>query len=189
MLTFLAAALLILLSPGPTNTLMSLAGAQGGPRRAAALVPFEVAGYLVTIVPLLALGEALARQGPAVTVALRLVMAGWVLFPASRLWTAAPGASALGAVTGRRIFATTLLNPKSLVFALVLLPAPEPAEIARRLIALAALVAAVGLGWGWGGSALAAGDRDGRRRRAIQRLASLWLAAIALALLGQAARA
>ncbi|EMR4172488.1 LysE family translocator, partial [Pseudomonas aeruginosa] len=39
----------ILLTPGPTNTLLAAAGLAQGFRRAAPLVGFELAGYLVGI--------------------------------------------------------------------------------------------------------------------------------------------
>ena len=39
----------ILFTPGPTNTLLATAGLQSGWLRAAKLIPFELAGYVVAI--------------------------------------------------------------------------------------------------------------------------------------------
>ncbi len=41
------ALLVLLLTPGPTNTLMALAGAERGWTRALRLIPAELAGYLL----------------------------------------------------------------------------------------------------------------------------------------------
>jgi threonine/homoserine/homoserine lactone efflux protein len=46
------AVLVLLLTPGPTNSLMLLAGAERGLTGALRLIPAEVAGYLLTVLPL-----------------------------------------------------------------------------------------------------------------------------------------
>lgn len=61
---FLSAVLALLATPGPTNTLMALAGAEGGVGRVARLLPAELAGHLTTILPLVWLGGALNGLGP-----------------------------------------------------------------------------------------------------------------------------
>ena len=45
--SFLAIVVTILLTPGPTNTLLATAGSSGGLRSSATLVPLECLGYLV----------------------------------------------------------------------------------------------------------------------------------------------
>ena len=46
------ALLALLLTPGPTNTLMALAGAERGLGGAARLIPAEIAAYLAVTLPL-----------------------------------------------------------------------------------------------------------------------------------------
>jgi threonine/homoserine/homoserine lactone efflux protein len=51
------AILALLLTPGPTNSLMLLAGAERGLLRASRLIPAELMGYLTTVVPLALVGQ------------------------------------------------------------------------------------------------------------------------------------
>src|SRR6478752_3236474 len=46
---FVLSVIALLAVPGPTNTLLATAGGLGGVRRAIALIPAEVAGYLLAI--------------------------------------------------------------------------------------------------------------------------------------------
>lgn len=189
MIAFATASLLLLLSPGPTNTLMALAGTQGGLRRVYGLVAAEIAGYLFAILPLLTIGGAIDHRWPDLTFALKLTMAGWILFLAIRLWTAPANPGGAGQIRARRIFVTTMLNPKALVFALILLPAGRASEIAPRLGLLVLLIAGVALAWGSCGAALCAGAAGGRRRVAVQRAASIWLAMLSAMLVTQVSQA
>lgn len=52
----------LLLTPGPTNTLMLMAGAERGLARALWLIPVELAAYLAVVLPLALLAEGLAAQ-------------------------------------------------------------------------------------------------------------------------------
>src|SRR5690349_10672870 len=49
MLLFVLGVSVVLIVPGPTNTLLAVAGLQQGMRRAARLAGVELAGYLVSI--------------------------------------------------------------------------------------------------------------------------------------------
>jgi threonine/homoserine/homoserine lactone efflux protein len=119
---FVIAVLLLLLTPGPTNTLLAIAGASGGLRRSLPLVAAELTGYLTTIVPLVTFaGPWLAGQ-PAVALAVKLVAAVWVLLLAVRLWNHAPQMAGRSLVTFRRVYTTTALNPKGLIVGLALIP-------------------------------------------------------------------
>ena len=62
-LTF--AILALLLTPGPTNTLVALAASATGWGRALRLLPYEIAAYLLVTLPLALLG-ALALEAVAV---------------------------------------------------------------------------------------------------------------------------
>lgn len=138
---FISAVLALLLAPGPTNTLTGLAGAQGGLARVLRLIPAELGGYLTTILPLALAGAELFGHWPAAAAALKLAAAVWVLFLAVRLWGVRSGEGQMALVDARRIYVTTMLNPKALIFGLVLLPAPQAAEFPARLAIFILLVA------------------------------------------------
>lgn len=179
---FASAVLALLLAPGPTNTLMCVAGAEGGMRRVVRFIPAELSGYLLTILPLAWLGAELLARWPALAVGLKLVAACWVMVLAVRLWGRAAGAEGGGQVSARRIWLTTLLNPKALVFGLVLLPHPGAAAFWPQLGLFCLLVAAVALVWGAAGRLTQSGGNGLERLHLVQRAASVWLTVVAVTL-------
>lgn len=138
-------AAVILLSPGPTNTLLLASATRIGIFRSMPLLSAELGGYLIAILTIEAvLGDALRASALAMTV-LRVISAAYLLFLAVRTWTArAAGTAAL--VSWPQVFVTTVFNPKALLFAAILLPLPAPQQ-ARFLWEFAALVPLVGALW------------------------------------------
>lgn len=179
---FLSAILALLLAPGPTNTLMGLAGAQRGLRGVVRLLPAELAGYLAVILPLSVAGAGVLARWPALGLGVKAAAAVWVLALALRLWGRG-GAPVAATVTARQIFLTTVLNPKALIFGLVLLPAPHDPAFAPRLALFGLAVAGAALVWGMAGQLVQTGAAGPARLMRVQRLASVWLAAIAVTLL------
>ncbi|SFG05689.1 Threonine/homoserine/homoserine lactone efflux protein [Novosphingobium sp. CF614] len=186
---FFCSILALLVAPGPTNTLMGLAGAQGGPRRMAWLIPAELLGYLTTIVPLAYLGPATLGRWPVAAIGVKVVAAMWILFLAARLWRMPGQAGHGGEISARKLYLTTVLNPKALIFGLVLLPPVGDAGFAPKLAVFMLTVVAVAMGWNLAGSMTRAGAGHPRRLQAVQRIASLWLATVSVALLGAMLRA
>ncbi len=186
--TFLSAVLALLLAPGPTNTLMALAGAQRGMGRVLRLMPAELGGYLTTILPLTWAGAEVLHRWPAAAAGLKLAAAAWVMVLAAKLW-GLRGADEAGAEVGaRRVWLTTVLNPKALIFGLVLLPAPSAADYLPKLALFMALVLGVATLWGGAGTLTRAGG-GAHRQQAIRRAASVWLAFVALTLVTGVIRA
>lgn len=174
---FVFAVLALLLAPGPTNTLIAVAGAQGGVGRAARLLPAELGGYLAAILPLAIVGAEVLQRFPAAGVALKLSAAVWVMLLALRLWGIG-GAAAAAEVGARRVFVTTLLNPKAVIFALILLPPPADPQFFPRLALFCLTVACVALLWGAAGAL----TQGGGRIRVVERIASVWLALVSVTL-------
>ena len=105
----------------------------------------ELVGYNVAIATFRAtLGTVVNQAGVAQTL-LKWAIAAYLVFLAIRLWRFSPtdGASAF---TIRRVFLTTLLNPKGLIFALFIFP-PQPTPIAVYTAAFSMMVVAVGTLW------------------------------------------
>ncbi len=186
---FFSAVLALLLAPGPTNTLMGIAGARGGLGAATRLLPAELAGYLTTILPLTWLGAELLARIPSASVALKVLAAAWVMFLAVKLWRMPGDAGQGSGVTARRVYLTTVLNPKALIFGLVLLPAPADNQFLPRLAMFCLMVMAVAMLWGGFGQLTQAGESGSRRLVIVQRLASIWLAIVSVTLISGVLRA
>ncbi|MFY8099268.1 MAG: hypothetical protein ACOVOA_04835, partial [Allorhizobium sp.] len=84
---FALAVLLLLLTPGPTNTLLAVSGAARGLKASLPLIGAELGGYLTTIVPLVFLAAPLLADQPVAAVVIKLASTLWVLLLAARLWT------------------------------------------------------------------------------------------------------
>ncbi|QDA36902.1 hypothetical protein E4191_22915 (plasmid) [Paracoccus liaowanqingii] len=179
---FFFAALALLLVPGPTNTLMGVAGANGGLRHVVRLMPAEIAGYLTTILPLAVVGNELLARVPGYGVALKLVAVVWIMVLAVRLWDAQAGGGQGDAVSAKRIFLTTALNPKALIFALVLLPAVGDLAFALHLILFCVLVAFAALVWGSVGALTRRPGAGAIWAQRLQRVAAVWLAVVSVSL-------
>ncbi len=179
---YLFAVLALLLAPGPTNTLMGVAGAQRGIGRVVRLLPAELAGYLTSIVPLVWIGAEVLERFPSAATVLELAAAAWVMLLAIRLW-GLPGEEGGSEVTAARVYVTTMLNPKALVFGLVLLPTPAEPEFAGRLALFCLSVACVALLWGAAGALSRSHANGGFRLKVVQRIASVWLGIVSVTLL------
>lgn len=148
-LTFLIAAYALLMMPGPTNTLLATAGASVGISRSLHLLGAELCGYLVAITLLrLVLGPIVAEI-PVAGVVLRLAVTFYVLHLASMLWRGRPQERRDAApVRFGHVLLTTLLNPKAIIFAFVLLPLPAGMlELAPWLALLALQIVTAGIAW------------------------------------------
>lgn len=180
---FSAAVFVLLVTPGPTNTLLMIGGGERGWTRALRLIPWEVAGYLTTVLPLALAGNALLDSLPGLRAGVALVAGLWVAYLAVKLWHLPKVSAHKSAVTGRVVFTTTLLNPKALIFGLVLLPHPD--HLALNLAIFTGQILIVAAGWAALGAGLARGG-NGRRRDLMpvfRRVAAVWLAFISVTLI------
>lgn len=190
LIEFLVAVFVLLVTPGPTNTLLLIGGSERGLTRALRLIPFEIAGYLTTVVPLALAGNALLDSLPGLRAAVALVAGLWVAWLAVKLWRLPATTASSVTVTGRTVFTTTLLNPKALIFGLVLLPHPD--HLALNLTVFVGQILVVATGWAALGAALGAGlgpsgpkaARPGRDMLSLlRRAAAVWLAFISVTLI------
>jgi threonine/homoserine/homoserine lactone efflux protein len=144
-LAFLTAVVVILITPGPTNTLLMAAGALAGVRRSIALLAAEIGGYLSAILPIgFLLGPWIART-PRFAAALKIMSAIYLLTLAARTWRGRREVSA-GAPSFWRVLLTTFLNPKALIFALMIIPMSDPNAM-LYVATFAAIVPTIGCLW------------------------------------------
>ena len=175
------AILALLLTPGPTNTLMAMAGATQGWRGALRLLPAEIGAYLLVTLPLALFGTGLMAHFPLVKPLVTFAAGLWVMVLALRLWRL-PDQPSQTAVTQASLFVTTLLNPKGLMIGLILLPGPSLAANTGLFVLLIAAVACL---WAGLGACLARRDTcpAGQTPPVLRRVAGLWLAALSLGLI------
>jgi threonine/homoserine/homoserine lactone efflux protein len=154
-LAFFLACAAVLFVPGPTNTLLATSGAAGGFRRSILLPIAELSGYTIAIWTLALLVGPLVNGSPVLSVVLRLACGAYLVWSAIHLWR--EGASALTStepVSLGRVFVTTLLNPKAILFALVIIPylgerkfaAAAPYLIGHALMTMTASVCWISFG-------------------------------------------
>ncbi len=172
-LTFTLLALLA--SPGPTNALLAMAGAQGA--RGPALPLLVLAGYAAAVLPLALWGGPWLTELPALRHGLTLSAAVWVGLLAVRLWRADRFAIT-ARVTPLQIVLTTAMNPKALVIGLVLLPAGPGLPLGLGLFA--GLVLAISALWLRLGANL-----PHRARPLVNRGGAAWLGLLSVLLLGR----
>jgi threonine/homoserine/homoserine lactone efflux protein len=187
-LAFILAVLGLLATPGPTNTLLAASGAAVGVRRSLGLIPAEVSGYLCSILALALVLGPVAQNWPLFGSALRVCCGMWLAFLAWRHWTAAVHGVEARSVPFSRVFVTTLLNPKGLIFAFAIIPWLAAGDLVGALpylIGLVGLIVAVGIAWIGIGAALVAA---GARHRWVQRVSAAVLGGFALVVSGSAFR-
>ncbi|MCV3736673.1 threonine transporter [Rhizobium sp. TRM96647] len=159
MIAFVLTSSVILLTPGPTNTVLAASGAAFGLSRARLLPLAEAAGYALAI-SFFAVFAALVKDLWWALPALKIVAACWLAYSAVRLWITSPeikGAVRRGAFA--RVFLTTLVNPKAMIVGTMMIPQSSPDEMAWRISIFIALSSLAGLGWVALGAALPGGIR------------------------------
>jgi len=180
-LVFLLSVALILATPGPTNTLLAVAGLGLGWRRALPLLLAELAGYLISISVWGLLLAPLQAQHPWVATVVRVTSAGYLAYTAVKVWRDARllHSGQQRTITSRMLLAATLLNPKGLLFALVVFPAQAFQALqayAVSMVSFSCLLVPIGALW------IGVGHALGQRRwrlvspRKVQRLGSVAIA-------------
>ncbi|MDB5585205.1 MAG: LysE type translocator [Devosia sp.] len=120
---FILAVLALLAVPGPTNTLMAAAGASRGLVRSLPFLAGELGGYLIAITFWTEVVGAVATSQPMVPVIAKFIAAAFLVWSGWKLWSAAGRVDLKQrGITLSRVFATTLINPKGLVFAFAIFP-------------------------------------------------------------------
>lgn len=185
---FALAALALLLTPGPTNTLLGTGGALAGARRALPLVAAELLGYICAISALQLLVGPLYEQLGQLRFGLRLISAVYLAFLAFHLWGRGQPAETR-TITFAKVFTATLVNPKAMVFAFIIIPCSwNDPRFGLYAAILAGLIAGAGTAWVLAGGLL---YRNGGQRAAkiVRRVSSLAMASFsAIVLTGVAIR-
>lgn len=144
---FVAASLVILLTPGPTNTILVASGAAIGVRRGLIMPLAEAIGYMISI-SLYVVSAQSIHDSPTVLFLVKIIASVWLMYAALRLWKLSLEVHFQSMVAVfLRILITTMLNPKAMFVGVVLIPA-ETTGHAHLWIATYALMSIfAGTGW------------------------------------------
>lgn len=177
---FLTLVATILLTPGPTNTLLAASGVQIGFRRSIVLIPAEAAGYFCAITLWGSVLSVLAQQWPALPSILKLISVSYILWLAIKLWKTSniKELSQQESIGARQLFLATFLNPKALLFALTIFPAATWSNLHNYLLVMLAflgLLIPIASLWVLFGHLLNTGHIKWLTQHGLQRTASLVL--------------
>jgi len=154
------------------------------------LVAAEMLGYLISITTLSLLIGPLVRASHTFDIVLRALCALFLFYSAWKLWR--EGAAAISSeapVSFRRVFVATLLNPKGVVFAFVIVPHLShgaPMLALSYMTGLLGLICLVGGAWIAGGAVLRAGASGALGAGLARRAGALVLCVFAAIISGSA---
>jgi threonine/homoserine/homoserine lactone efflux protein len=143
---------LVLMMPGPTNTLLLSSGLKVGVRRTLPLVAAEALGYISAISLWGFFLLSFAVGAPWLLNAVKLLCSGYILWLAIKMWTQSRALDerTAGPVSVREIFMVTVVNPKALLFASTLFPLEAFQSVeyfAWALSAFLLILTPIGIAW------------------------------------------
>ncbi|ENH4708771.1 LysE family transporter [Salmonella enterica] len=113
--------ILLLIMPGPTNTLLLLSGYTCGIRYSIKMILAEWSGYMLAISFWGGMTGFLVREGSVFLTTIKLLSATYIAFLAVKVWRFSLKDKP-EKITAKTVFITTLLNPKSFVLAIYVVP-------------------------------------------------------------------
>lgn len=121
---------MLLAIPGPTNTLLFIAGATSGFGRASRLIIAEVIGYSLAVSAWGMSMALLAGHLPGVVSTVKVIGAVYIFWLSLRIWAFKHRPVSENVVTVRNVVVTTLFNPKSFILATYIFPQMAFSELA-----------------------------------------------------------
>jgi len=184
---FIGLVVTILLTPGPTNTLLASSGIQVGVRQSLRLIPAESMGYLISITTWGMIIGTVSIQFPIIPTFLKLLSALYIIFLAIKLWKTADIEASYNQPTirARELFCATLLNPKALLFASAIFPSTAWLTMQVYLLHIGLfllLIVPIALFWTFIGSILASNKVRWLNQSNLQKTASLVLISFSIPL-------
>jgi threonine/homoserine/homoserine lactone efflux protein len=186
-LVFALSTAAILLTPGPTNTLLAAAGLERGARGAWPLVICELVGYLIAISAWGCILAPLQNNYPWLAIMVRAASSLYLICIAVKVWRTADVLPSLRRQTvgPKALFIATILNPKALLFSSLIFPAISMDNIQVYLVAMAlfsCLVIPIGMVWSMFGAALNSGRLQSVSRTKLQRATALIIGAFSVSI-------
>lgn len=184
---FIGLVITILLTPGPTNTLLASSGIQVGVRKSLRLIPAEAIGYLIAITLWGMIIGSVSAKFPMLPTLLKLLSAFYIIFLAIKLWKTADIEASfnLPTIRARELFCATLLNPKALLFASAVFPSTAWLSVnnyAAHIAMFLVLIVPIALFWTFIGSILASNKVRWLNQSNLQKTASIILISFSIPL-------
>ena len=184
---FIGLVISILLTPGPTNTLLASSGIQVGVRKSLRLIPAEAIGYLIAITLWGMIIGSVSAKFPMLPTLLKLLSAFYIIFLAIKLWKTADIEASfnLPTIRARELFCATLLNPKALIFASAVFPSTAWLSVnnyAAHIAMFLVLIVPIALFWTFIGSILASNKVRWLNQSNLQKTASIILISFSIPL-------
>lgn len=184
---FVSLVITILLTPGPTNTLLASSGIESGVKKSLKLIPAEATGYLIAISVWGLLIESIADIFPIVPPMMKLLSATYIIFLALKLWKTSTVDADMNqpSITVKALFCATLLNPKALLFASAIFPASSWESVHNYILHMGtflALITPIAAFWIFIGSVLVSNRISWLNQKNLKRTASLVLVTFSIPL-------
>ncbi|MEN5171309.1 LysE family transporter [Acinetobacter higginsii] len=184
---FIGLIITILLTPGPTNTLLASSGIQTGIKASLKLIPAEVIGYFIAITIWGFLLESVSHVVPWLPPLIKLLSATFIIYLAIKLWITSTKQFDLDQplITSKALFVATLLNPKALLFASAIFPHTAWLNLHEYVVHMGtflALITPIAFLWIAFGSILISNKISWLNQRNLQRSAAFVLTFFAMPL-------
>ncbi|MCH7293889.1 MULTISPECIES: LysE family translocator [Acinetobacter] len=184
---FIGLIITILLTPGPTNTLLASSGIQTGIKASLKLIPAEVIGYFIAITTWGFLLESVSHVVPWLPPLIKLLSATFIIYLAIKLWITSTKQFDLDQplITSKALFVATLLNPKALLFASAIFPHTAWLNLHEYVVHMGtflALITPIAFLWIAFGSILISNKISWLNQRNLQRSAAFVLTFFAMPL-------
>ena len=184
---FVSLVITILLTPGPTNTLLASSGIESGIRKSLKLIPAEALGYLIAISIWGVLIDSVADKYPIVPSIMKLLSAAYIIFLALKLWKTSTVNADMNqpSITVKALFCATLLNPKALLFASAIFPVTTWASLHNYTLHMGtflSLIVPIAMFWIFIGSVLVSNRISWLNQKNLKRTASLVLISFSMPL-------
>lgn len=147
---FLFEVFAVLAIPGPTNSLLFVSGVTRGFRASLTLILAEVVAYLISISLLVFVIVPASTVHSTVSQLLHVLCSIYLVYVAFWLWGSGEREfRASHPISFRRVFFTTLVNPKNLIFAFGIFPLPSATSngMLPYLVSFSAICTVAASGW------------------------------------------
>ncbi|RUX94712.1 MULTISPECIES: hypothetical protein [unclassified Mesorhizobium] len=174
--------LALLLTPGPTNILLAFSAVSSGMRRTLPMLGAAVLAYMAITLAVAAI-VALIPAGNQIELrtGVRICAVLWLLWLAYSVWTTKDDGVEIRLVTVRQVFATTLINPKAMIVAMLV---QSEGMTAQLLTTIAALVGLAGAAWLVVGLAVRRSGSNLLSQRSLRQASAICLAGFGIILAG-----